>query len=290
MDSIRQEIPNYPDEKLKEALTAFMEAQEKPKKNPLNGFLEGQKEILVTPKQQYLFKELPFFKVEPIFYAVATLIALAVIGLSAFGFLALEFLVIPTALFLVVVWGLWFLKRFLYLPRKNRHPILKIFKSGIGLISCEEPKENKVKVGKNLVNVTNMRAHTEGYTGHPLLIAFEDYWQNLNLGKMLEGKASKQNADDVQALLDEAKEQGARTERLKAQSNVRNTLTDPLFWVTAITLLVLIGSVFFVHMPMQDTMKEMKESIDSLNGTLTELKNQNNKPEVEVVQTGGVQS
>lgn len=225
-------------------------------------------DIVATAKATYLLYELPFFKLEPYVLAAITLVTIFLVGMATVGMLDPLFTLVAFCLMVLTAWGFWGIKRFFYMPSKKRFPVFKVFGSGLGALVCEKIDESKVWFSKNLAPtvITNYRAMTEMFTGYPLIIAFEGYFENIDLPNMMRGKANLRLAERLKAAQDEAIEQGMRKERLKQQSIKQSILSNPVAWIGIAILLVLLAYIFFIALPQSDALGKVSEMIDAAGG------------------------
>lgn len=206
--------------------------------------LKSRPEIPVTPG---LFKELPFFKMEPVFiiavlFISMVLASLELLGLIEFGVLYAYILSIGS-MFII-----WLTKFLLYMPRGKKIFIEKVYDDNtVQLIISKQPKDNKVNYSKNNLEIPPTRIeryhkHIEYYTGKPYVKTIQGKDLNYSVNELLEEKSDK-SAQEVETLI--AKADAAAYLRgigiaLKMQDPLKNPQSIILL-VAIVLLLFMIG-------------------------------------------------
>ncbi len=228
-------------------------------------------DVIVTEKAAYLFREIPLYKIEPIVLAI-TIVSGIFIGVLVFlGVLDSMFSLLSFGLLAVISGGIWLFKFINYKPNKNKRIVLKIFNSGGVALCCEKIKDNKIQFNRNTEPsvITNLRAHTDVYSGHPFIIAIEDHFENIDVLKTVKGKISSRTSGKVMAALDEAHQQGVRSERMKNMM-LGKQLDNSWLLIGIIIVILLLGYyIWFMAAPMIDSIAALGESISVLSSNVS---------------------
>jgi len=231
-------------------------------------------EIISTDNSLFLVRELPFIKFEHIALISAIGFGSFISGLAYFDILAPKVAILSFIIVSLVSASFLIMKRVFYLPNKTRKLILRLYGNGLTMLSCEKLfMGNKVSFSKNAEPsvVTNLRAHTELFSGHPLILAIEGYYENLDINKLMGGKISARSSSKVIATLDEANALGVKKERLK-NMNVERVKDNPLLLVgVLLIIIILVGAIVTIGLPAVDSLKELQGSIASLADVVSKL-------------------
>ncbi len=136
---------------------------------------------------KYLFKDMPLFKYEIIFYLVGAMAAVALFVVELLG-LVENALIRAVPILIIIPIAVWFIKFFLYMPSKKRIPSLRIYRSGVIELLVEDVSKGYITYGKGESAqkkfITRLSKHTEASTGKPFLITSETMGENIDLVNM----------------------------------------------------------------------------------------------------------
>lgn len=217
-----------------------------------------------------LFKELPFFKFEPIFLMAATVggFFLIIIGLmtgDTSGILISFFIIV------IITWLIWFIKNFFYLPRGKKILIMRAFRNTGISISCEEiPKADMIKLDKNEdippVQISRENKHFEVMSGRPMLVCVEGIPKNISIVKKYKPDKSAKEFNNIIKTTWSTAWQTCLNNMLKFQ----NKFKDPQFIIAIITLLAVGGAAAIMVMVLGDISKT-NETLATMQTTLTTI-------------------
>lgn len=257
---------NEPDEETRQNLIDVWQDEENAAK--LNEAIAKypKADVVVTNKAAYLFRDIPLYKIEPILLAVVILFGLFFSVLSILGVMDMMFLIVPFILVSALSGGIWIFKFLNYMPNKERRIGIKVFSSGGVALFCEKLKDNKISFNKNSESsvVTNLRAHTDVFSGHPFVVAIENHFENIDILKLLKGKINPRTSAKMIAALDEAMAHGVRSERMKNTLMGKQVDNTILVVLLAAVLLLLGWYIFFMAAPMNDSIQALSNSVSAL--------------------------
>jgi hypothetical protein len=188
---------------------------------------------------KYMLRDMPFFKFEMILYFAMLIVGVLVWymdireifpGISRI--LLLVFVIVPVFL--------WYLKSNFFMPRKNRVPGARLYKSGIielgifditkGYISFGHGENEKKKF------ITKINKHIEASTGRPFIVVSELEGENLNL---LKTDQPDMRSDEFNALLEMNTMVTTKNVMARMLRFAQPKLSNPLVLLQIITLCLL---------------------------------------------------
>lgn len=135
---------------------------------------------------KYMLKDMPLFKYEMFAYFGLTIVIIMAYYLDLKGIVTGITRPLSIIAILVPV-SLWFIKWNRYMPRRNRVPGLKLYKSGVVELGIYDISKGYISFGKgeNLRKkwITKINKHIEASTGRPFIAVSELEGNNLNLLK-----------------------------------------------------------------------------------------------------------
>jgi len=194
----------------------------------------------------YLFKELPFYKAEPF---IMLIITGAVLILALFDLVGLYKggLLISILLVLGATWAIFLIKQFVYLPRGNKHLVMRFYKSALAKLSCEKPNPDALIHFSNddevpPAQITRINKVTEACTGKPLLLVAEGYPENFSVMELLGEKFHDRSAEEVNTAVKLAFANGWKA-CLNNMLRFGSRFKDPTFLLLIGVLIVVIIAV-----------------------------------------------
>ena len=135
---------------------------------------------------KYMLREMPFFRFEMII-----IFAMLIIGILAWYLDYREIIAGASRIFLIaailVPFVIWLMKWMFFMPRKNKVPGLKLYKSGIVELGIYDITKGYITFGRgeNIRKkfITKINKHVEASTGRPFVVVSELEGENLNLLK-----------------------------------------------------------------------------------------------------------
>lgn len=248
--------------------------EKKPEKElyPTQSFKPIDKQFL-DDKSKHLLKELPFFKIEPFILIFAgLLLPITLVVLDIFGFFPGASI---AALMLVIfsMWGIYFVKYFLFMPTGKKVIIERFFKNTGVSLSCEKiPGKGEIEMGDDIppVQVTQANKHFEMSSGRPLIIAIEEVPQNCSLLQLYQPDRSSRELNSIIKVTWNTAWHAA-TENLLGFGN---RLRDPVFLMSAGVLvgIILIGIMMWMNLDtlsqLQGTMESLKTAVEALKASM----------------------
>ncbi len=140
----------------------------------------GEREIM----GKYLLRDMPLFKYEIFAYFGTFAAFLMVSAVDRLGIVPglTGKVFFPLLLVPIVV---WFIKWAKYMPKKNRIPGMRIYKSGVVELKVEDLSKGYVVYGKGenaqRKYITKLNRHVEASTGRPFLVTSELRGENICL-------------------------------------------------------------------------------------------------------------
>jgi len=185
---------------------------------------------------KYMFRDMPLFKYEIVIYLVLLMVSvmlfiierlIEVQGLAAR-------VILPIAAIPLVI---WFVKQFLYMPRKNRVPILKAYKSGVIELGVANIGKGYIEYGsgenKKRKFITKVAKHTEASTGKPFIITSEIHGENLNL---VEKDKPDLRSEEFNAILETEKAVVTKSVMSRVLRFAQPSLQNPMFLILVVVL------------------------------------------------------
>ena len=231
VDEIEKDQKKEEKEEKKEE-NLFESTGDKPKKKHL--FKTTDRELM----GKYLFRELPLFKYEIMLYGI--------MGITAVFFYMLDRTFIPGILGKAVIpavilpIGVWVIKWWAYMPRKNRVPSIRLYRSGVVEFGVEDITKGYVCYGKGENEkrkyITNMNKHREASTGKPLIITSEVHGENLNI---LDESKPDMRSEEFNAILETERAVTTKNVMRRMMKFSQPTLSNPLIILNVIILALL---------------------------------------------------
>ncbi len=212
----------------------------RPKSNPI-----GRLRSRPVPLTPGLFKELPFFKYEPV-------LLIAVIVISFFVIVAGMLEMVEDGMFIAYMMIVGFsivmflIKQIFFLPTGKKIFIERVLESGgVHISVANPPKDNVVEYSKNRMEIPPTRIerynkHFEVYTGKPYIKTCQGQDLNYSVNELFEGKTEK-TAQEVEALIEKARDNGYITGMgiaLKMKDSLKNPMSIILVIMLALMALV----------------------------------------------------
>jgi len=151
---------------------------------------------------KYLIRDIPFFKYEIFAYAMMAVVAMFAYALEKTEILPgiLEKALIPAIALPILLWAV---KKFMFMPGKNRIPHLHAFNSGVCKFGLVNPTKGYINFGKgeNIQRryITKINLHREQSTGLPLIVTTDQHGENISL---LKDKKPDMRSEEFNAILE----------------------------------------------------------------------------------------
>jgi len=214
----------------------------------------------------FLLRDLRLFKIE-LWLLIVPIITGLFIGLLSFlNVIPMVFNIASFAIMAMVAGGIFLFKRMNYMPNRERRLVQRFYQSGQSFITCEIIPKGKVSYGNKLAPsiVTNLVAHTEGYSGQPLVLSYEGHYENLNINKVMKGIIDPLSASAMNDALDEAGNEAVRLERLKNMIAGKDINNTTLLMAIAVVGVILVAYIWFVALPQTDTLKAIQIGVEAI--------------------------
>jgi len=189
---------------------------------------------------KYLLRDMPLFKYEMIVYMVAVLVSVFLAYLSMRGILAdiAGKVILPIA---ILPLAFWFVKWFMYMPRRNKVPSLRIYKSGTLELGIDDISKGWIPYGRgeNMQRkyITKLTKHTEASTGKPFLVTSELEGENLDL---IHGSKPDMRSEEFNAILEMNTSVTTKNVMNKMMRFTQPGLNNPMFLLSALTIALLV--------------------------------------------------
>ena len=183
----------------------------------------------------YLLRDMPLFKFEVIAYLIAVMVGIFIFYLSARGILEglAGKLILPIT---ILPLAFWFLKWFMYMPRKNKVPSLRIYKSGTVELGVDDIGKGYITYGKGenaqRKYITKLNKHTEASTGKPFLVTSELEGENLDL---IHGSKPDMRSEEFNAVLETNTAVTTKNVMNKMMRFAQPGISNPMFLISALT-------------------------------------------------------
>lgn len=241
------------------------EREAKEKKKPQKPFdpkqpLEHTKGVPLTPG---LFKELPFFKMEPYLIMIICVISGVSLALEALGLLI--GIAIPISFMLIVfILVLFLTKWFAFMPSGRRLFVEKNLEGGaVQVLVMKPPKDNKIHFARDDLDippttVDRYNKHYEFYTGRPWVKAAQNHSPSYSVYELFEGKRDPV-AKENEAVLQQTYDAGL-LDGMAIALKMKDALKQPMTWVAIITLgaIVVLIALGFLQL---DTLSQIADEV-----------------------------
>lgn len=151
---------------------------------------------------KYMLRELPFFRIEPFIYFAILFAGILLWYFDIRGFweggsrIALFIAILAPVM-------IWFMKWQFYMPRKNRVPGMKLYKSGVVELGIFDITKRYLTLGrgedKRKKFITKINKHVEASTGRPFVAVSELEGENIDL---LRTDNPDMKSEEINALLE----------------------------------------------------------------------------------------
>lgn len=185
---------------------------------------------------KYLIRDMPLFKYEIVIYLGMILVAFMLYAIERVGIVegALGKAVIPLA---IIPIGIWFVKKMLYMPNKNRVPHIHVFNTRVIRFGTVDPKKGYVafKRGENIVKkyITKVNRHIEQSTGLPCVVTSDLHGENLDL---LREKKPDMRSEEFNALLETCKAVTTKNVMNRMMRFTQPSMANPVFILIIINM------------------------------------------------------
>ena len=217
----------------------------------------------ITPLTPGLFKELPFFKLEPILIVIVIMVSIVSLVLEAIGLIQGIALMVSFSLIAFIL-TMFLTKWFAFLPRGRKLFVEKSLEGGgIQVAIMAPPKDNKIHFSSNdLENppaaIDRYNKHYEFYTGKPWVKIAQGRSPNYSVSELFEGKMDK-TAKENEAILHQTYDTGL-LEGIGIALRMKGSLKQPITWI-AIATLVVVGVSIAIGLAQLDILTKMAEHI-----------------------------
>jgi len=216
-----------------------------------------------VPLTPGLFKELPFFKLEPILIVVVIMASVVSLVLEAIGLIQGIALMVSFSLIAFIL-TMFFAKWIAFLPRGRKLFVEKSLEGGgIQVAIMAPPKDNKIHFSSNdLENppaaIDRYNKHYEFYTGKPWVKVAQNHSPNYSVSELFEGKMDK-TAKENEAILHQTYDTGL-LDGIGIALRMKGSLKQPITIIAIATLilmviLIVLGALQF------DTLTQIAEHI-----------------------------
>jgi hypothetical protein len=221
----------------------------------------------------YLIRDMWLYKNEPIVLIFGSVLSAAMVVFAYLKIIPLELGFLSFGMMLLMTWGVWLIKRQFFLPNKGKRMIARVYQSGQLFITCEKLKEGRVNFGKSSEDavVTNVVAHTEGYSGQPFILAYEGHYENLNMNRVMKGYINPRSSAKVNAALDKAYDKGVKDQQMMTKLAGQDVTNGTLMLAIGIIGLILIGYIWLIAMPQAETLEAIKKGVEAIPSAIAAL-------------------
>lgn len=214
----------------------------------------------------FLLRDLRLCRIEHWLLLVPIISGIFIAIFSFFEVIPMFFNIISFALCAVTALGIYFYKKMNYMPNKEKRLVQRIYQSGQSFISCEKIKENKVTFGENAEGtvVTNLVSHIEGYSGQPLIVAYEGHYENLSISQIMKGLINPRSSSKVKAALDESYTKGIRDERMKNEALGKDIGNGVVLAGIGLIIIILVAYIVLFALPQTEILQAIQKGIEGL--------------------------
>lgn len=189
---------------------------------------------------KYLLRDMPFFRLEIVAYFMLLVFGGILYYLDLREILpgaSRPIVIIAVAIPIII----WFMKWFLYMPRKNRVPGMKLYKSGIVELGVYDISKGYITFGKgeNAKKkwITKINKHAEASTGRPFIAFSELQGENINL---LKTDKPDMRSEEFNALLEMTQAVTTKNVMKRMLRFSQPSMTNPLMILQFMNLIILV--------------------------------------------------